>query len=196
MEMKKNLQNLLQNQWEGDEMKRLLKPGYYYVSIDKKILLGGFDVNYEGLFENFSDMISDFTKFSYLGIDIAGDLVYLTVLNPDDGPVFVKYPIIENQKQGRIFIKLNEVLKEDNEMDKAMNRELTLEERLEQLEKEKAELQLQIKNQEKYDIVRTAGDDLALAVKAMQDSGFDRAEAMDLIKLVLVNNMARAFMRI
>ena len=44
-------------------------------------------------------------------------------------------------------------------MDEAgMNRELTPEERIEQLEKEKAELLLQIKNQEKYDKVEQRRD--------------------------------------
>lgn len=45
-------------------------------------------------------------------------------------------------------------------------------------DKEKAELQILIKNQAKYDEIRKAGDDLALAVKALQDSGFSRNEAM------------------
>ena len=58
-----------------------------------------------------------------------------------------------------------------------MNRELTPEERIEQLEKEKAALELQIKNQEKYDEIRKIGDELALYMKALQDSGFSRDEA-------------------
>lgn len=64
-----------------------------------------------------------------------------------------------------------------------MNRELTPEERIEQLEKEKEMLQKQIKNQTKYDEMRKAGDDLALAMKAIQDSGFSREEAMQIFTI-------------
>ena len=63
-----------------------------------------------------------------------------------------------------------------------MNRELTPEERIEQLEKEKAALELQIKNQEKYDEIRKIGDELALYMKALQDSGFSRDEAQKIIR--------------
>lgn len=68
-----------------------------------------------------------------------------------------------------------------------MNRELTPEERIEQLEKEKAALELQIKNQAKYDEMRKAGDDLALAMKAIQDSGFSREEAMQIFMMGSMN---------
>ena len=66
-----------------------------------------------------------------------------------------------------------------------MNSELTLGERIEQLEKEKAALELQIKNQEKYDEIRKIGDDFALAVKAIQDSGFSRNEAMKIFLVTM-----------
>lgn len=77
-----------------------------------------------------------------------------------------------------------------------MNRELTPEERIEQLEKEKAELQLQIKNQEKYDKIRKTGDDLALYMKALQDSGFSRNEAMQIFMIASMNIMIPPFLRI
>ena len=76
-----------------------------------------------------------------------------------------------------------------------MNRELTPEERIEQLEKEKAALELQIKNQEKYDEIRKIGDELALYMKALQDSGFSREEAMQIFKITMMGNMLPPFLR-
>lgn len=58
--------------------------------------------------------------------------------------------------------------------------ELTPAERIRRLEKEKAALELQIKNQAKYDEIRKIGDELALYMKALQDSGFSRDEAREL----------------
>lgn len=80
-------------------------------------------------------------------------------------------------------------------MDEGKNRELTPEERIEQLEKEKAELQLQIKNQAKYDEMRKAGDELALAMKALQDSGFSREEAMQIFTITFAGSMIPPFLR-
>lgn len=74
--------------------------------------------------------------------------------------------------------------------------ELKPEERIEQLEKEKAELLLQIKNQEKYDKIRKTGDDLALYMKALQDSGFSRDEAMQIFMIASMNIMIPPFLRI
>ena len=76
-----------------------------------------------------------------------------------------------------------------------MKRELTPEERIEQLEKEKEMLQKQIKNQAKYDEIRKAGDDLALAMKAIQDSGFSREEAMQIFTITMTGNMIPPFLR-
>ena len=66
-----------------------------------------------------------------------------------------------------------------------MNSELTLGERIEQLEKEKAALELKIKNQEKYDKFRKIGDDFALYMKALQDSGFSKDEAMQIFLVTM-----------
>lgn len=74
-------------------------------------------------------------------------------------------------------------------------RELTPEERIEQLEKEKEALQKQIKNQAKYDEMRKAGDDLALAMKAMQDSGFSREEAMQIFTIAGMYAAVPPFLR-
>lgn len=76
-----------------------------------------------------------------------------------------------------------------------MNRELTPEERIEQLEKEKAALELQIKNQEKYDEIRKIGDELALYMKALQDSGFSRDEAMQIFMITSMNTVNPPFLR-
>lgn len=81
-------------------------------------------------------------------------------------------------------------------MSEAVSRELTPEERIEQLEKEKAELEFQIKNQAKYNEMRKSGDELALAVKALQDSGFSRDEAMQILMIAGMNNaMIPSFLR-
>ena len=86
--------------------------------------------------------------------------------------------------------------KEEEKMNEAgMNRELTPEERIEQLEKEKAALELQIKNQEKYDEIRKIGDELALYMKALQDSGFSRAEAMQIFMITSMNAVIPPFLR-
>lgn len=76
-----------------------------------------------------------------------------------------------------------------------MKRELTPKERIEQLEKEKEALQKQIKNQAKYDEMRKASDDLALAMKAMQDSGFSREESMQIFTIAMMDNMIPPFLR-
>ena len=86
--------------------------------------------------------------------------------------------------------------KEEKDMEEmGMKRELTPEERNEQLEKEKEMLQKQIKNQAKYDEMRKAGDDLALAMKAIQDSGFSRNEAMQIFTITMMGNMIPPFLR-
>ena len=61
--------------------------------------------------------------------------------------------------------------------------ELEPAERIRQLEKEKAALELQIKNQAEYDKTKKAGDELALHIKALQDSGFSRDEAMQIFMM-------------
>ena len=86
--------------------------------------------------------------------------------------------------------------KEEKDMEEmGMKRELTPEERIEQLEKEKAALELQIKNQEKYDEIRKIGDELALYMKALQDSGFSRDEAMQIFMMTSMNTTILPFLR-
>ena len=87
-------------------------------------------------------------------------------------------------------------VKEENEMNEAgMKRELTPEERIEQIEKEKEMLLKQIENQAKYDEMQKVGDDLALAMKAIQDSGFSREEAMQIFTITMMGNMIPPFLR-
>ena len=86
--------------------------------------------------------------------------------------------------------------KEEKDMEEmGMNRELTPEERIEQIEKEKEMLLKQIKDQAKYDEMRKAGDELALAIKAIQDSGFSREEAMQIFTITMRMNMIPPFLR-
>ena len=86
--------------------------------------------------------------------------------------------------------------KEEKDMEEmGMKRELTPEERIEQLEKEKEMLQKQIKNQEKYDEIRKIGDELALYMKALQDSGFSRDEAMQIFMITSMNAVIPPFLR-
>ena len=165
---------------------KILKEGDYYVNLvhpSFRSVIGD---------EDFTDMVSDFSKFSYLGVDVMGDTIRL-INTPDKGFIFVRYPSVDGR-----FIKLNEILKikEEEKMNEAgMNRELTPEERIEQLEKEKAALELQIKNQEKYDEIRKIGDELALYMKALQDSGFSREEAMQIFMITSMNAVIPPFLR-
>ena len=73
--------------------------------------------------------------------------------------------------------------------------ELKPAERIRQLEEEKAALELQIKNQEKYDEIRKIGDELALYMKALQDSGFSRDEAMQIFMITSMNAVIPPFLR-
>ena len=73
--------------------------------------------------------------------------------------------------------------------------ELTLAERIHQLEKEMAALDLQIKNRAKYDEIRKIGDELALYMKALQDSGFSRDEAMQIFMITSMNAVIPPFLR-
>lgn len=79
-------------------------------------------------------------------------------------------------------------------MNEVVGKILTPEERIEQLEKEKAELELQIKNQAMYNEMRKNGDVLALAIKALQDSGFERHEAMQILTIAGMNAMIPSFL--
>ena len=202
--------------------------------------------------EDFTDMVSDFSKFSCLGVDVNGDTIRL-INSPIKGFIFVCCPSVD-----RKFIRANEILKfkEEEIMSKIrwdqigekikvtsaeiivtgdlknpyyeikylkvgenkytigygsnyvedvidsyntcfefVADELEPAERIRQLEKEKAALELQIKNQEKYDEIRKAGDDLTLAVEALQDSGFSRDEAMQIFMMASMNTMISPFLR-
>lgn len=165
---------------------KYFKEGDYYVNLVHPSLRSVIND------EDFTDMVSDFSKFSYLGVDVMGDTIRL-INTPDKGFIFVRYPSVDGK-----FIRANEILKirRKKKMNEAgMNGELTPEERIEQLEKEKEMLQKQIKNQEKYDEIRKIGDELALYMKALQDSGFSREEAMQIFKITMMGNMIPPFLR-
>lgn len=76
-----------------------------------------------------------------------------------------------------------------------VTKELTPAERIRRLEEEKATLELQIKKREKYDEIRKVGDELALYMKALQDSGFSRNEAMQIFMMTSMNAMIPPFLR-
>lgn len=165
---------------------KILKEGDYYINLVHPSFRSAIDD------EDFTDMVSDFSKFSYLGVDVMGDTIRL-INTPDKGFIFVRYPSTDGR-----FIRPNEILKfkEEKDMEEmGMNRELTPEERIEQLEKERAALELQIKNQEKYDEIRKIGDELALYMKALQDSGFSRDEAMQIFMITSMNAVIPPFLR-
>lgn len=152
------------------------KEGMYYVDTVKPAFISVIGD------EDFTDMISDFSKFSCLGVEFDGDYVQL-IDTPAHGFIIVANPIMDGR-----FIRLNEILKnkEEEKMSEVENNKvLTLEERIEQLEQEKAELQIQIKKQAKYDEIRKISDDLAISVKAIQDSGFSRNEAMKIFLVTM-----------
>lgn len=163
---------------------KYFKEGDYYVNLvhpSLRSVIGD---------EDFTDMVSDFSKFSYLGVDVMGDTIRL-INTPDKGFIFVRYPSADGK-----FIRINEIIRRKKKMNEAgMNRELTPEERIEQLEKEKAALELKIKNREKYDEIRKIGDELALYMKALQDSGFSRDEAMQIFTITMTGNMNPPFLR-
>ena len=165
---------------------KYFKEGEYYVNLVHPSFRSVIDN------EDFTDMVSTFSKFSYLGVNAMGDTIRL-INTPDKGFIFVRRQSVDGR-----FIKPNEILKfkEEKDMEEmGMKRELTPEERIEQLEKEKEMLQKQIKNQAKYDEMRKAGDDLALAMKAIQDSGFSREEAMQIFTITMMCNMIPPFLR-
>lgn len=115
-----------------------LKEGDYYINIANSSLRS---VNND---EDFTDMIDDFSKFSYLGIDINGDTIRL-INSPIKGFIFVRYPSADGK-----FIRLNEILKNKEE---------------ETMDKKKMFMTEELKPTERI-------RNLALVVEVLQDSGF------------------------
>ena len=208
---------------------KILKEGDYYVNLVHPSFRS---VIYD---EDFTDIVSDFSKFSYLGVDVMGDTIRL-INTQDKGFIFVRYPLVDGK-----FIRANEILKirrkkkMEKEKIKVTSAEiivtgdpknpyyeikylevgkdeytigygsydlglvnhwyndcfeivtggLKLAERIRQLEKEKDALELQIEKQTKYDEIRKIGDELALYMKALQDSGFSREEAMQIFTITM-----------
>lgn len=78
---------------------KYFKEGDYYVNLvhpSLRSVIGD---------EDFTDMVSDFSKFSYLGVDVMGDTIRL-INTPDKGFIFVRYPSADGK-----FIRANEILK-------------------------------------------------------------------------------------
>lgn len=82
---------------------KYFKEGTYYVNLVHPSFRSVFND------ENFTDVVSDFSKLSYLGLDVTGDTIRL-INTPDKGFIFVRYPL----SNGR-FIKPNEFLKIKND---------------------------------------------------------------------------------
>lgn len=82
---------------------KYFKEGTYYVNLVHPSFRSVFDD------EDFTDVISDFSKLSYLGLDVTGDTIRL-INTPDKGFIFVRYPL-SNER----FIKPNEFLKIKND---------------------------------------------------------------------------------
>lgn len=76
-----------------------LKEGDYYINLVRPHLRSVIND------EDFTDMIDDFSKFSYLGVDINGDTIRL-INSPIKGFIFVRYPSVDGK-----FIRANEILK-------------------------------------------------------------------------------------
>lgn len=57
------------------------------------------------------------------------------------------------------------------------------------VEEEKAALERQIKNQKEYDEIRKACDDMGNCIKAIQDSGFSRKEAMQIFMIANISGL-------
>lgn len=77
---------------------RYFKEGEYYINLANQSLRS---VNNE----DFSDAVSDFSKFSYLGVDFNGDTIRL-INSPIKGFIFVRCPSVDGK-----FIKANKILK-------------------------------------------------------------------------------------
>lgn len=76
-----------------------MKEGDYYINLANQSLRSVSDN------EDFTDAVSDFSKFSYLGVDINGDTIRL-INSPIYGFIFVRFP----SRDGK-FIRVNEILK-------------------------------------------------------------------------------------
>lgn len=76
-----------------------MKEGDYYINLANQSLRS---VNNN---EDFTDAVSDFSKFSYLGVDINGDTIRL-INSPIKGFIFVRYPSVDGK-----FVRANEILK-------------------------------------------------------------------------------------
>lgn len=117
---------------------RHLKEGDYYINLVRPSLRSAIND------EDFTDMIGDFSKFSYLGVDINGDTIRL-INSPIKGFIFVRYPSVDGK-----YIRLNEIIKIKKE---------------ETMDKKKMFVTEELKPTERI-------RNLALVVEVLQDSGF------------------------
>lgn len=76
-----------------------LKEGDYYINLANQSLRSAINN------EDFTDAVNDFSKFSYLEVDIDGDTIRL-INSPIKGFIFVRYPSADGK-----FIRANEIIK-------------------------------------------------------------------------------------
>lgn len=161
---------------------RYLKSGGYYINIEKKVMR-----RFDGLdhVTDYGDIVKDFNVFSKLGCDVTGDTVHLIVDDRTGKAYFFRYPIVGGGTSSKICIDFYEVFGDDAKVEAGVFGDISPQERIKQLEEEKKNLELQIKNQEEYDKIKKAFDQLFVTRQAIIDAGFTREEAMQLILTML-----------
>ena len=70
---------------------------------------------------------------------------------------------------------------------------VTTEEMIEKLENRIVELKKEVDGMAKYKGYKEAADEMALVIKAFEDAGFSRKEAMEVIKMGMEMNRPRLF---
>ncbi len=124
-----------------------------------------------------------------------GEYYGLVDLGLDLGGSDGKQLIFRREEISSPFIYAKEVIGHDKRIIKeefsmaVVERPLTPEEKIEQLEKEKADLERMIKNQHEYEEMKKGTDSIALMLRAFEDSGMTREEAMDIIKVTIPASM-------
>lgn len=174
---------------------RYLKAGYYGISIvDKKM----YYMENKILIENCSDLVKDFSAFEPLVFDLSHDEVKLVINTMPGGRsneckfVSTKHPFIWIPAEEVIdFNKDFTFIENKEDIDMSDVKELTPEERIEQLEEEKKRLEQQIKNQKEYDKIRKGSDELFLMRQAIIDAGFTKEEAMQMILALIPSSTNR-----
>lgn len=161
---------------------KIFQEGLYYVSmVNGKLLYNKDDSEID-----FSDTVKDFNRFDPLVMDRMDDVVRLKMdidIDSING-VGLKFVSVYDHN---VWVNFFDLIKNDKNIfglkanGKTEEKRLMLEKRIQKLEEEKKNLERQIKNQKKYDELRSGADEIASYIKIFQDAGFSREEAMSLI---------------